>query len=693
MKYIYTIFTFLIALNLQAQDSLNMSLLYRYDADTIPQQGSRHYNECFGYVTCDNQEIAILGSSGRVHFFDVTDPVNSYEIDWFAGGDTSIWRDMKTYQDHVYSVCDACSEGVMVFDMSDAPNSVNKTNQTNEFFGKSHNIFIDEMHGRLYSMGTDSMQNGLVVLDIATNPDTPILLKNLPLPGGYVHDMYIKDHIAFCNHLSNGLYAYDLSDLDNPVVLGTLTDYPESGLNHSCWVNEDFTTLVLCDETHNRGVKTVNIEDPSNMFVEQVFRSMLEAPMDSASIAHNPLIRGNIAFVSYYHDGVQIYDISDPANVEHLAYYDTEPNNDSYGGFQGCWGVYPFLPSGNIIASDLQNGLFVLSLENVDLPGVNPPNFPDATIENIGNPTLCDDAQVLLISDAYINNPDSANVELTWFNGGEAVGSGNQYLASEAGNYTLCITNSHCSTCTLEDFEVTAIESPNVDIMVDGETEFCRGKSTELSVPEGADTYVWVKDEITVFGANEPTLTVTEEGEYEVIASNSFCDAISPIQEITVFETPPFMIENDDNVLLAEVGTNYQWYFEDEPIPDATSQEYEATENGSYYVTLTNDEGCEVVSETLNVVLSSIGNIDILNTFKAYPNPVTNILSIEMTSAALADYTIALQTIDGKTLTIFEKQLAGVANFEINMADFASGIYLLKVKNEKNVLVKKITKR
>ena len=40
--------------------------------------------------------------------------------------------------------------------------------------------------------------------------------------------------------------------------------------------------------------------------------------------------------------------------------YDTYPQG-SGNGFNGCWGVYPFLPSGNLVCSDIDNGLFVLT--------------------------------------------------------------------------------------------------------------------------------------------------------------------------------------------------------------------------------------------------------------------------------------------------------------------------------------------
>jgi hypothetical protein len=58
------------------------------------------------------------------------------------------------------------------------------------------------------------------------------------------------------------------------------------------------------------------------------------------------------------------------------AFYDTYPQNDTIFNptYEGCWGVYPFLPSGNIIASDRANGIFVLQ--------------PDSTISSTNNDNL-----------------------------------------------------------------------------------------------------------------------------------------------------------------------------------------------------------------------------------------------------------------------------------------------------------------
>jgi hypothetical protein len=50
--------------------------------------------------------------------------------------------------------------------------------------------------------------------------------------------------------------------------------------------------------------------------------------------------------------------------VKIIGFYDTY-QGPAGNGYEGCWGVYPYLPSGNIIASDVNEGLFVLKLNYI----------------------------------------------------------------------------------------------------------------------------------------------------------------------------------------------------------------------------------------------------------------------------------------------------------------------------------------
>lgn len=386
--------------SLSAQIADNMLLLSNYDDNALPSKsGGLSYNDVWGYAN-DEGEYAIMGTLEGTMFIDVTDPTNPVLIDHIPGGYTnSLWRDYKTYKNYAYGVADETSNkgksGLQVFDLSKMPNQVELVHDDHTYFQRSHNIFIDVSNARIYLPGTDTRNNGLIVMDLSRNPAKPELLSSVALPGGYVHDVYVRDNIAYCSHGFNGLYVYDFTNPKVPVLLGNLPSYPNQGYNHSSWLTDNGDFLVFADESHDRPMRVLDVSDPTNMGIVSTFKSTLLAPAVTTSIAHNPFIRDDLAFVSYYHDGVQVYDVSDPLFPNRVGYYDTEPGNTNYGGYKGCWGVYPFLPSGNILASDEAHGLFVLRLDNwvpngnklAETPGLQtaaPNLIPQGTAQRLG---------------------------------------------------------------------------------------------------------------------------------------------------------------------------------------------------------------------------------------------------------------------------------------------------------------------
>ncbi len=359
-KYTLLLLLALLAYSSSAQISFNMEKLGQYDDNTIPDNGSDQtaYSDIWGYAN-NGREYAIMGSASYIHFFDVTNPTVPYLLDEIPGGDTTTWRDIKTYGNYAYAVSDGTSEGMMIFDLSYLPDSVVLVNQTNDFFDRCHNVFIDEPNGRLYAVGTNTLNNGVHVLDIATDPVNPIQIGNAPLTS-YVHDIYVRDNIAYCSHGNNGYFIWDYNDASQPTLMASMVT---NGYNHSSWLSEDGSFAVFAEEVP-RGLP-LGIADLSNLqngFIEadNYFQFPLITDDNVFNTPHNPFILGNYAIVSYYEDGVQVIDISDPSNPILAGYFDTFPNNNNYAGYFGCWGVYPYLPSGNIIASDRKYGLHVL---------------------------------------------------------------------------------------------------------------------------------------------------------------------------------------------------------------------------------------------------------------------------------------------------------------------------------------------
>jgi len=123
----------------------------------------------------------------------------------------------------------------------------------------------------------------------------------------------------------------------------------------------------------------------------------------SHAIGHNMFATGGLLFQANYTSGLRIFDATtDPAHPSEIAYFDTAPNL-SGATFNGMWGVYPYLPSGTIICSDIDSGLFVLSYtptlgESYCAP---PPNSTGnvGTITGSGSNLLMDNDVTLVASD------------------------------------------------------------------------------------------------------------------------------------------------------------------------------------------------------------------------------------------------------------------------------------------------------
>ncbi len=357
-----------------AQQSVNMTLLSNFDIPNLPVRYGAEYSDCWGY-TSGGTNVAIIGGMQTIFFVNITNPASPVLIDSFtvanANGTTngSLWRDFKTYQNYVYASADEGTSGLLIFDLSNVPVSVTLDTQIVSHWHRAHNIFIDEANGRLYAAGANTQSNGLKILDLAASPTNPPLIGSINLAtlgGGYVHDVHVRDNIVYCSHGSLAkVQIYNMNNLNTISLIGIIDEYPEEGYNHSSWLSDDGTMLVMADETQGSDLKLVDVTDPLNISANDIhtFYSELEGPAaPGASVAHNPFIQGDLAYIAYYHDGIQVFNISDPLNITLLAYYDTYPENIDYVGYEGAWGVYPFFPGGIIIGSDQTNGLFVMQI-------------------------------------------------------------------------------------------------------------------------------------------------------------------------------------------------------------------------------------------------------------------------------------------------------------------------------------------
>ncbi len=336
-----------------AQDSLNIKLLFQWDDSTITTANpEKRYSEIWG-IAQDGREYAVLGSAHGTHIFDITIPESTTEIVYIPGAsDSVIHRDYHDYRGYLYMVADEGEASLQIVDLSFLPDTAFLVYDSDSLIQRTHNIFIDTAFGVLYETGGK-------VLSLE-NPEMPELLGQVE--GLYGHDLYVRNDTAYWNNWGIYVYYYPEGDRTNPQILGSLTEYPDKGYNHSGWLSEDGKIYAFADEDQGLGIK---ICDMSNLADIEVV-TVIPPAVDSTSMPHNLMIKEGFLYVSYYHDGLYIYNIKNPASPYVVGFYDTYPDGIPFGidGFwRGLWGVYSFLPSGRVIGSDRKYGLFIFDVD------------------------------------------------------------------------------------------------------------------------------------------------------------------------------------------------------------------------------------------------------------------------------------------------------------------------------------------
>lgn len=374
MKKIIVLLLFLNFIsNVKGQQSMNMELLANWNDTTLPKiDGDQLWSDIGGYYDSINKkEYAILLGNDSFYFFDITEPSQTKLVTVFNGYSTkSINRDVEVYGHYAYFVSERSGSlgGLQILDLQYLPDSVHEVYRSNDLSVQAHTVFIEAASKRLY-ICQNSKKTGISALDVLSlqNPEQPTFLASLQVPVNglgspqfnQVHEMFSRNDTVYLSCYEAGLYIMDLRNLSNQKLLSVISNYPQRGTNHSSWLNEKGDKIMFTDENLGSPIKIFDIKDISNPKQVVYFNSHPNA------LPHNAYWKNNMAVVSSYEDGVYVYDLTDPNNPKKHAYYDTYTLNADgvFSGFHGCWGVWPFLPSGNIIASDISEGLFVLKLK------------------------------------------------------------------------------------------------------------------------------------------------------------------------------------------------------------------------------------------------------------------------------------------------------------------------------------------
>ena len=317
-------------------------------------------SDIWGYVDETGVEYAIMGVLDGTAVISLADPTNPTEV-LFVPGATSIWRDMKTFGDYAYITTDEGSDGLLVIDLSPLPtgtptftfwNDPLTINGITDVLTHAHNLYIDEQ-GIAYISGANLNQGGVLLLNVDTPDGLPVLVG--VGPAEYSHDSYARGDTLYSSDINVGYFSViDVTNKANPVLLATKTT--SFDFTHNAWLSDDGTTLFTTDERPNAWVDAYDISDLTD--IQRIDRYRPAATVGLGVVPHNVHVLDDYLVISHYSDGLKIVDANRPTNLVEVGSYDTHTTFN--GGFHGAWGAYPFLPSGRILVSDIEAGLFVL---------------------------------------------------------------------------------------------------------------------------------------------------------------------------------------------------------------------------------------------------------------------------------------------------------------------------------------------
>jgi choice-of-anchor B domain-containing protein len=329
----------------------------------------------------NGREYALVGVRDGLSIVDVTDPTAPTEV-FFGPGPSSTWRDPFFHNGHAYCVTEG-GGGMLIVDMSPLPTTAPLpttlyTGSTFEF-ESAHNMFIDTDNDKAYIFGTDNI-DGAIILDIS-NPMSPVELG--VWNDFYIHDGFIRGDTMWAACLEEGVFVVDISNPSNPITLANW-DTP-SEFAHNVWPSDDNAYCYTTDEVTSGFVAAYDMSNLQNVVETDKARH----PLSDGAAPHNAHFFNDYIVTSHYRDGLTVHDASDPSNIVLTGYFDSSPASGN--GFNGAWGAWPYLPSGNILVSDIEEGLFILGVDYVRAAKL------EGTVTEFGSGNLLNGVQIEVV--------------------------------------------------------------------------------------------------------------------------------------------------------------------------------------------------------------------------------------------------------------------------------------------------------
>ena len=278
---------------------------------------------------------------------------------------------------------------------------------------------------------------------------------------------------------------------------------------------------------------------------------------------------------------------------------------------------------------------------------------------------------------SIFNGANSSIAEVRW---------GNQ----SSGTISLIVCN-NAGCCSYSELSVFVGDSNKPVISVyKGKIPFCIGDSVILDAGDGYSSYRWSN------GTSSRFITIKSTGYYWVAGVRDgltyYSDTIF-VEAQEYPEAPEIVFYEEDHTIESTIKAHsYLWYVNNELIPNSNVRRYKPEITGKYRVEIFTEAGCSNRSGLIYVVVDdAVFDIDFQQRIFVFPNPVSDILTIELRNYGVLSAEITLfNSIGALILKTLPKTTSDGFIERIDLSQLPEGVYLLKISSGNSYSLKKI---
>lgn len=196
------------------------------------------------------------------------------------------------------------------------------------------------------------------------------------MPNFGYHDMYAAYDPAtgkdkFYGGGAGGYHIYDITTPEQPAHLFSIANNPTIPWGHTFTPTPDGKYAVAEVEYQYQPLRIFDLQPGQTGQTKVISQPVGAWTADWRNLVHNHEVRWPYVFVSGYEDGMQVFDMRDPANPKTIGYWDTYLGEPGIGmcsdrKCNGAFGVDIRNADGLIVVSDMTTGFWAMRLDGFD---------------------------------------------------------------------------------------------------------------------------------------------------------------------------------------------------------------------------------------------------------------------------------------------------------------------------------------